>query len=300
MTFELSAKAAALMPTPPPNAPGTSGPSSQGAGDFGFAELVDVINPLQHLPGISAVYRELTGDTIEAPARIAGGMLYGGPVGFVASAFETLMTEATGDDLGGHVIASLFGEDTPSGPGSTAVAEAPPPPGEKPRAHTAGAAAAPAPDRQASAADGTGAAPSGGVLTGQAALAALAGDLRTGGVPGSSADTAAADAAGPGESRGSQAAGDGAGDAGPLPGDFMPITASDYDHSSAARARSIRQLRAAAAPDTADPGSGPAHPMLDGGAAPAPSPADDAAAPSDLAERMREALRKYRAMHEAE
>lgn len=65
--------------------------------EFGFADALDIVNPLQHLPGIGWLYREISGDTIGAPAAIAGGALFGGPVGFVgailAAAFESLSGE---------------------------------------------------------------------------------------------------------------------------------------------------------------------------------------------------------------
>lgn len=79
-----------------------------------FGDLIDTINPLQHIPVVSSIYRELTGDTISNQARIAGGALYGGPVGFVASMIDSAIDQVTGDDLGGHVMASLFGDDKPA------------------------------------------------------------------------------------------------------------------------------------------------------------------------------------------
>ncbi|MFA7277115.1 MAG: hypothetical protein WC043_09985 [Pseudobdellovibrionaceae bacterium] len=48
---------------------------------FGLDDIVDIINPLQHLPLVGILYRTLTGDTISAAAGILGGALYGGPVG---------------------------------------------------------------------------------------------------------------------------------------------------------------------------------------------------------------------------
>ncbi|MDP6473864.1 MAG: hypothetical protein QF894_03030 [Alphaproteobacteria bacterium] len=35
-----------------------------GADGFGFDDFLDLINPLQHIPIISTIYREITGDTI--------------------------------------------------------------------------------------------------------------------------------------------------------------------------------------------------------------------------------------------
>jgi hypothetical protein len=50
-----------------------------------FGDFLDVINPLQHIPVVSTVYRMITGDEIGMGARLAGGALYGGPLGFVAA-----------------------------------------------------------------------------------------------------------------------------------------------------------------------------------------------------------------------
>lgn len=51
---------------------------------FSFGEFLDIINPLQHIPGINTLYRELTGDEASVRARVAGSSLYGmigGPLG---------------------------------------------------------------------------------------------------------------------------------------------------------------------------------------------------------------------------
>jgi hypothetical protein len=41
--------------------------------DGSFADFIDIINPLQHIPIVSTLYRSMTGDTIGGPARIHGG-----------------------------------------------------------------------------------------------------------------------------------------------------------------------------------------------------------------------------------
>ncbi len=70
-----------------------------------FENLLDIVNPLQHLPVVSTVYRAVTGDQIETPARLIGGALYGGPVGFASVTANLALEEATGNDLAGHVLA---------------------------------------------------------------------------------------------------------------------------------------------------------------------------------------------------
>ena len=82
-----------------------------GENGFDFGDLLDVINPLQHLPIISSIYRTLTGDEISPASRLAGGALFGGPIGF-ASAFATGVIEDATDTTIGDVIVSAFtGED---------------------------------------------------------------------------------------------------------------------------------------------------------------------------------------------
>ncbi|MFW0777757.1 MAG: hypothetical protein ACN2B6_08580 [Rickettsiales bacterium] len=71
-----------------------------------FADILDVINPLQHIPGVSTAYRELTGDEVSSGARIAGGALFGGPLGLFASIFSAIIEEHTGGDIGEHLFAA--------------------------------------------------------------------------------------------------------------------------------------------------------------------------------------------------
>lgn len=77
-----------------------------------FWDLLDVINPLQHIPIVNDIYRELTGDQIGVGARLAGGTLFGGPIGLIASAVNCLIEEETGETLGGHALALFKGDET--------------------------------------------------------------------------------------------------------------------------------------------------------------------------------------------
>lgn len=93
-------------------------------GDMSFWDFLDIINPLQHIPIVSTVYREITGDTIQPSMRIMGDMLYGGVIGGMASIANAVIEQATGQDVGETVMASLGfgGGDHPAA--STAVADA--------------------------------------------------------------------------------------------------------------------------------------------------------------------------------
>lgn len=75
-----------------------------------FADLLDTINPLQHLPIIAPLYREITGDTISPAARIIGGGLFGGPLGLVASMVDAAIEDGTGRDIGGNLVAMVKGD----------------------------------------------------------------------------------------------------------------------------------------------------------------------------------------------
>lgn len=99
--------------TPRPDAktsPNTVAAQDETDGAFGFDDFLDIINPLQHIPIVSTLYRELTGDEISAPARIFGGTLFGGPTGFVSAVANTFFDEIAGEDVGASVLA-FFGGD---------------------------------------------------------------------------------------------------------------------------------------------------------------------------------------------
>ena len=79
---------------------------------FTFGDVIDLINPLQHLPIVSTIYRAITNDEIAPGPRMAGGALFGGPLGFASALASTLVEEATGKDVGEHLMALAgFGPD---------------------------------------------------------------------------------------------------------------------------------------------------------------------------------------------
>lgn len=81
--------------------------------DFSFADFLDIVNPLQHIPVVSTLYRSITGDKIGTPEKIAGDTLYGGLIGLFASLADTAFKEITGKDVGDTVLAFLTGDDAP-------------------------------------------------------------------------------------------------------------------------------------------------------------------------------------------
>ena len=110
----------------------------------GFTEydLLDLLNPLQHIPFVSTLYREMTGDTIRPEARFAGGLALGGVLGFVSNLADVVFEQATGKDIGATVMAALVGDVPDTAQLAAAGAGAAPHAGDLP-------ALAPAPNQTA-------------------------------------------------------------------------------------------------------------------------------------------------------
>ena len=62
--------------TPIPNGIQENEVPDTGTVDMDFWDFVDIVNPLQHIPVVNTIYRELTGDTIKGVSRVIGGGLY--------------------------------------------------------------------------------------------------------------------------------------------------------------------------------------------------------------------------------
>jgi hypothetical protein len=84
-----------------------------GADGFTFLDFLDIINPLQHIPVVSNVYREMSGDQIDPGARIAGGTLFGGPIGATVALVDVAVKQSSGQDVGEHMMALFTGRDEP-------------------------------------------------------------------------------------------------------------------------------------------------------------------------------------------
>jgi hypothetical protein len=78
---------------------------------FGFRDILDIVNPLQHVPIISSIYRWITGDRPGEAARIAGDALYGGPIGVAVGVVGAALEDSKGRDVGEQVLAAVFGSD---------------------------------------------------------------------------------------------------------------------------------------------------------------------------------------------
>ena len=74
-----------------------------------FHHLLDVVNPLQHLPVIGTIYRAITGEHIGPVEKIAGDALYGGLWGAVSSVADVALEQITGKSAEDTVMGWLKG-----------------------------------------------------------------------------------------------------------------------------------------------------------------------------------------------
>lgn len=70
---------------------------------FSFSDVLDIVNPLQHIPFVSTFYREATGDTLAAAPRVMGSTLFFGPIGLAGALANVFVEESTGMDIGQHM-----------------------------------------------------------------------------------------------------------------------------------------------------------------------------------------------------
>ena len=110
-------------------------------GSFSFHDVLDTLNPLQHIPIIDTLYRWVTGDQPGNVARIVGDGIYGGPIGLGVGMLSAAFEAETGKDPGQAVIAAITGADDAKVTLGAAAAQ---PAGSAPPTTAATPAAAPA------------------------------------------------------------------------------------------------------------------------------------------------------------
>jgi hypothetical protein len=91
-------------------------------GEFGWDDFLDMINPLQHIPGIAQIYRAVTGDESYGAANLLGALPLG-PLGgpaLIASIADLAVKDVSGRDIGDNLTAMVFGKSkAPDDGGST-------------------------------------------------------------------------------------------------------------------------------------------------------------------------------------
>ena len=119
-----------------------SAPTSSDNTTMSFDDFVDMINPLQHIPVVSSIYRAVTGETINPISRIAGDTMYGGIFGLASAglaaigsiADEVVAANNDGKTVSDTVVAALFGNDADkAGDQTVQLADAGPSPKAEPQ-----------------------------------------------------------------------------------------------------------------------------------------------------------------------
>ena len=103
-----------------------------GSTTMSFGDFLDMVNPLQHIPVVSSIYRAAEGESINPVSRVAGDLLYGGVFGVasamlggIGSVANSMIESQTGSDATGNVFATLFGTDKTDSSTQLASASAP-------------------------------------------------------------------------------------------------------------------------------------------------------------------------------
>jgi hypothetical protein len=104
----------------------TTAPAAAPAAPSGksfWDNVLDVINPLEHLPVVGAIYRNITGDKPGDLEKIAGDTLYGGPIGLASSVADVAFEKITGKDFEDTVLGLFQGGDKTTATAATSGAK---------------------------------------------------------------------------------------------------------------------------------------------------------------------------------
>jgi|GEM_PF-1487528 hypothetical protein len=89
----------------------------------GFGDVLDMVNPLQHIPVVSQYYRDWTGDDMGYISQVAGGALWGGSLGVAASFVNLGLTSVMGQSPTQYIQQFFAGDDaTAAGSASNTLA----------------------------------------------------------------------------------------------------------------------------------------------------------------------------------
>jgi hypothetical protein len=72
-----------------------------------FENVLDIVNPLEHLPVVSTIYHAITGNQSGDVEKIAGDTLYGGPIGLLSSVADVAFEKITGKNFGDTMLAMV-------------------------------------------------------------------------------------------------------------------------------------------------------------------------------------------------
>ena len=108
--------------TTPDNTNKSEHESFWGKDGFTFDDVVDMFNPMHHIPVVSKLYSQQTQDVASEGSKLIGGVLFGGLVGgvtgLVASVTNSAVRHETHQDLADHVLAMAEDSVYPKAEGS--------------------------------------------------------------------------------------------------------------------------------------------------------------------------------------
>lgn len=104
-----------------PDRAAAEGQNAWGEDGFSFDDFLDFVNPLQHIPGVSTLYRAATGDDISPAARVLGGTLLAGPVGMIAAIVTTVIEQETGSTTNESALSLISNTPTSDAPATLPV-----------------------------------------------------------------------------------------------------------------------------------------------------------------------------------
>jgi hypothetical protein len=105
-----------------------------------FSDFVALLNPLQNLPVVGTIYRQMTGDVPHPAARVIGGLIWGGPLGLIGAALTYVAEQVSGKGTT-EIVKSIF-DGGATAPPLAEAAPTPPVPAE-PAGEPVAAATAP-------------------------------------------------------------------------------------------------------------------------------------------------------------
>jgi hypothetical protein len=81
-----------------------------GENGFDLNDGFDIFNVLQHIPIVSAIYQDTTGgEDISAVSKLAGGYLFGGPIGIAFSALDLVLESFSGNSINDSLVNFDYG-----------------------------------------------------------------------------------------------------------------------------------------------------------------------------------------------
>ncbi len=83
-----------------------------GGDGVGFDDLIDMVNPLHHIPIVGQAYRAVTGDTISTGAAMIGGGIFGGIAGVISSGVGALVDGINGESISTSVAQIVTQKET--------------------------------------------------------------------------------------------------------------------------------------------------------------------------------------------